>query len=431
MRTLLSLLAGLLLSLPALAQVSSDGVTGGPSFYVTTPTNGQCFVFQSATGLWINGSCGGGGTGTVTSVAFADGSTIPIFTVTGSPVTTAGTLTETLATESANAIFAGPTSGGVAQPTFRSLVTADLPSAFGTPGSINLSNATALPCAALPALTSEITSSGCTATITKSITPTWTGLHTWNFTGQAANTQIDAVLLENTTTASSGNQQEVCARLEGQGWGTTAPASATVDWRICVVPVQGTLPQANLVLAASINGGAYTTYGTLGSNGSGTWTIGALNTTTSTSNVYIVAGNTALTNGINKACAAAGAGSCVGFYSNSVQGGDLDSTQHWRLGSTTSPTISSGACGATTNGTLSAASNDHAGEIIIGAAATTTCTVTFAAGYGVVPRAVILTPGNAAAIGATVLPFVSAIATSSFTVTGSLLANTSFYYWVQ
>ncbi len=64
------------------------------------------------------------GGGTVTSVAL----TTPAFlTVSGSPVTTTGTLAVTLATQTANTIFAGPTSGGVVAPTFRALVNADFP----------------------------------------------------------------------------------------------------------------------------------------------------------------------------------------------------------------------------------------------------------------------------------------------------------------
>lgn len=70
---------------------------------------------------WINN----GGSGTVTSVAL----TAPnILSVAGSPITGAGTLALTLATQSANTVFAGPTTGSAAVPTFRSLVTADLPS---------------------------------------------------------------------------------------------------------------------------------------------------------------------------------------------------------------------------------------------------------------------------------------------------------------
>ncbi len=78
----------------------------------------------------------GGGTGTVTSVALS----LPaILTVSGSPVTTAGTLTAVLATQAANRVFAGPTGGGAAAPTFRALVAADLPAGIGTVTSVALS----------------------------------------------------------------------------------------------------------------------------------------------------------------------------------------------------------------------------------------------------------------------------------------------------
>ncbi|MFL6601839.1 MAG: hypothetical protein ACJ8R9_10955 [Steroidobacteraceae bacterium] len=65
--------------------------------------------------------------GTVTSVALSDGSSTPIYTVSGSPVTGSGTLSLTLSTQTANTVLAGPTSGSAAQPTFRAMVQADLP----------------------------------------------------------------------------------------------------------------------------------------------------------------------------------------------------------------------------------------------------------------------------------------------------------------
>lgn len=68
----------------------------------------------------------GAGSGTVTSVALSDGSTIPLYAISGSPVTATGTLTFSLNTQAANTILAGPTTGAAAQPTFRSLVAADL-----------------------------------------------------------------------------------------------------------------------------------------------------------------------------------------------------------------------------------------------------------------------------------------------------------------
>jgi hypothetical protein len=65
--------------------------------------------------------------GTVTSV----GLSLPsIITVSGSPVTGSGTLTGALATQTANQVFAGPTTGAAADPTFRAMVTADLPTSL-------------------------------------------------------------------------------------------------------------------------------------------------------------------------------------------------------------------------------------------------------------------------------------------------------------
>ena len=76
------------------------------------------------TGSWPNQTIAASG-GTVTSVALS----MPTeFSVSGSPITGSGTLTVTKANESANTVFAGPSSGSAATPTFRALVVADLPS---------------------------------------------------------------------------------------------------------------------------------------------------------------------------------------------------------------------------------------------------------------------------------------------------------------
>lgn len=72
------------------------------------------------------GTCSGlGSSGTVTSVGLSAPS---IFAVSGSPVSTSGTLGLSLSTQTANTVFAGPTSGGAVAPAFRALVTADIPS---------------------------------------------------------------------------------------------------------------------------------------------------------------------------------------------------------------------------------------------------------------------------------------------------------------
>lgn len=70
-----------------------------------------------------------GSGGSVTSV----GLSLPsIFTVSGSPVTSSGTLTAVLGNQAANLIFASPASGAAAAPSFRALAFTDLSAIIGT-----------------------------------------------------------------------------------------------------------------------------------------------------------------------------------------------------------------------------------------------------------------------------------------------------------
>lgn len=90
--------------------------------------NGRLGVGANGTVLTVTGGVVGWSapatSGTVTSV----GLSLPsIFTVSGSPVTSSGTLTGTLANQASNSVFAGPASGSAAAPTFRALVAADVP----------------------------------------------------------------------------------------------------------------------------------------------------------------------------------------------------------------------------------------------------------------------------------------------------------------
>lgn len=85
-----------------------------------------CTAGQAMTWQLSGWTCAtfGTGSGSVTSVALS----LPAFiTVTGSPITTSGTLTGTLATQTANTFFSGPSSAGPSAPTFRAIVNADLP----------------------------------------------------------------------------------------------------------------------------------------------------------------------------------------------------------------------------------------------------------------------------------------------------------------
>lgn len=136
--------------LAAIAALSIGGVSQAqsPPFnaYSISTLGGNCsqaaaIPYQSTTGLTLCSNAGsngqvmylvGGvpswqtvaGTGTVTSV----GLTLPsIFSLTGSPVTAAGTFAATLASQAANTAFLAP-NGSAGAPTFRAMVAADLPS---------------------------------------------------------------------------------------------------------------------------------------------------------------------------------------------------------------------------------------------------------------------------------------------------------------
>lgn len=105
----------------------------GVNISSSSPTNLDCLIYSSGSASWGPSSCGGGGSGTVTSVGVrTDTSTSSIFAnstnnITGSPVTTSGNMTLTLSTQVKNKVLAGPTTGSDAAPAFRLLVGADLP----------------------------------------------------------------------------------------------------------------------------------------------------------------------------------------------------------------------------------------------------------------------------------------------------------------
>lgn len=107
----------------------ADSAAANNSVYYST-TQSQ-FAYKDASGsVTVMGGGGGGGSGTVTSVGLSAPSSI--LSVSGSPVTGSGTLALTLATQAANRVWAGPTTGADADPAFRSLVAGDIPDLSGT-----------------------------------------------------------------------------------------------------------------------------------------------------------------------------------------------------------------------------------------------------------------------------------------------------------
>lgn len=139
---------------------------------------GSNSVLQSTSAGALSWVVDGGGT--VTSVGLA----LPtsVFDISGSPVTGSGTLAGTLDNQTANTVFAGPTSGGAATPAFRALVAADLPAGTTPVGAnptatvggtaVNGSAATFLRSDGAPALSNNVTPSGGTQTFTGNLTAT-------------------------------------------------------------------------------------------------------------------------------------------------------------------------------------------------------------------------------------------------------------------
>jgi hypothetical protein len=107
------------------AAYTSGGSFKGP---VACTYNGSSYSWVTLFGP------GAGGSGTVTSVAMTMPGVLFNSIVPGSPITTSGTLAPTLATQSANVVLAGPSSGSAATPTFRALVAADLPAVTNLAG---------------------------------------------------------------------------------------------------------------------------------------------------------------------------------------------------------------------------------------------------------------------------------------------------------
>lgn len=148
---------------------------------VSTDGNGYWFAY-SAPGLYTvqvfgpsittqvypdqqNGTVAGG---SVLSVGLTGDGVLFNSTIAGSPVTTTGTmdLSSSIKTQTPNFVFAGPGSGGAANPTFRALVLADLPAGIGAVTSVGAT-------LTVPAIfTSSVTGSPVTSTGTLGLTIT-------------------------------------------------------------------------------------------------------------------------------------------------------------------------------------------------------------------------------------------------------------------
>lgn len=129
--TLESLVATLQAAVKALESAPSNALALETNYAPNANQSKLDLVAGSNISIWDTGSgdviisaTGGGDVGSVTSV---DLSMPAEFTVSGSPITGAGTLTVTKANENPNTVYAGPSSGAAAQPGFRAQIVKDFP----------------------------------------------------------------------------------------------------------------------------------------------------------------------------------------------------------------------------------------------------------------------------------------------------------------
>jgi hypothetical protein len=108
-------------NLPVLGNGGADVKAGAAAQLVPTlPADATKYLDGTGAFSTPPGTSGG----SVTSVAL----TMPAeFSVSGSPVTSAGTMAVSKATQAANLVYAGPSTGSAAAPAFRALVAADVP----------------------------------------------------------------------------------------------------------------------------------------------------------------------------------------------------------------------------------------------------------------------------------------------------------------
>lgn len=225
-------------------------------------TNGQILSADSsqATGLkWINA-----GSGTVTSVAL----TAPAFlSVAGSPITTSGTLAISLANQNANLVFAGPSSGGAAAPTFRSLVVADVPTlnqnTTGTAANITASsNSTLTTLSALSLPGSQVTGniSGNAANVTGTVAIANGG--TGQVTAAAAFGALSPLTTKGDILVFSTLSTRLPVGTDGQVLSADSTQTTGLKW---VAAAAGTVTSINVSVPAymSSSGGPITTSGTI------------------------------------------------------------------------------------------------------------------------------------------------------------------------
>lgn len=191
--------------------------THAPSFNAPTVDNTFLGRVAGVTGYFTPPGTGGG---TVNMVSMTGDGVIFNTTVGGAPITNSGTLVPALLTQAANKVLIGPSSGSAAAPTFRLLVSADLPLinlASGVSGSLPLANGGTAGTDQQTAVDSILGFSS----VAKGDMAVYNGTH-WVKQAHAANGNY----LKYDSTASTGLTADVPA---GGGGGMTNPMTAVGD----------------------------------------------------------------------------------------------------------------------------------------------------------------------------------------------------------